>query len=208
MAFTGRKVFTAGEVLTASNMNSLVDQTVMVFADAAARTSAIPVPVEGMITYLNDLNTVFAYDGSAWAAVGADTVLTDVLMAGQTREAHLVVATGFAGYTFSVKSDAVQYITANSTANGTVNFRGDGSTTLNSFMGTGETITCILAITNGATAYYPNAYTIDGTSVTPKWSGGNAPTAGNASSIDVYTYTILKTASATYTVLASQVKYA
>ena len=144
----------------------------------------------------------------AWAAVGADTVLTDVLMAGQTREAHLAVGTGFAGYTYDVKSDAVQYITANSTGNGTVNFRGDGSTTLNAFMGIGETITCVLAITNGGTAYYPNAYQIDGTSVTPKWSGGTAPTAGNASSIDVYTYTILKTASATYTVLASQVKYA
>lgn len=109
---------------------------------------------------------------------------------------------------FSVKSGAVQYITANATGNGTVNFRGDGSTTLNSFMNTGETVTCLLAITNGSTAYYPNAHTIDGTSVTPKWSGGSAPTAGNASSVDVYTYSILKTGSATYTVFASQVKYA
>jgi hypothetical protein len=129
-------------------------------------------------------------------------------MAGQTREAHLATGTGFAGYTFNVKDDAVQYITANSTSNGTLNIRGDGSTTLNTFMATGETITCVLVVTNGSTAYYPTAYQIDGTSVTPKWAGGTAPTGGNASSIDVYTFTILKTASATYTMLASQVKYA
>lgn len=207
MAFTGRKVFTAGEVLTASNMNSLVDQSVMNFADASARSTAISTPTEGMVTYLQSTNVVYVYDGSAWTAIGADTVLTDVLMSGQTRESHVTSGTGFAGYTFSVKSGAVQYITANATGNGTVNFRGDGSTTLNSFMNTGETVTCLLAITNGSTAYYPNAHTIDGTSVTPKWSGGSAP-AGNASSVDVYTYSILKTGSATYTVFASQVKYA
>ena len=49
---------------------------------------------------------------------------------------------------------------------------------------------------------------IDGNSVTPKWSGGTAPTAGNASSIDVYTFVVIKTASATFTVLASQTKFA
>jgi hypothetical protein len=61
-------------------------------------------------------------------------------------------------------------------------------------------------VTQGATAYYNNAVTIDGTSVTPKWQGG-APTSGNASGIDVYNYVITKTASATYTVLASQTQF-
>jgi hypothetical protein len=206
----GRKTFSAGEVLTAANVQGyLMDQTVMVFASSAARSSAIGTAVsEGMVSYLTDTNALTFYDGAAWVAVGQDTTLTNVLMVGQTREAHVTSATGFAGYTYNVKDDAVQFITANSTANGTVNFRGDGSTTLNSFMGIGETITCVLIVTNGATAYYPNAYQIDGTSVTPKWSGGTAPTAGSASSLDVYTYTILKTASATYTLLATQVKYA
>jgi len=65
-------------------------------------------------------------------------------------------------------------------------------------------------ITNGSTAYKPAAtsVTIDGVAVTPKWNGGTAPSAGNASSIDVYTFTIIKTASATYTVLATQSKFA
>jgi len=49
---------------------------------------------------------------------------------------------------------------------------------------------------------------MDGSSVTPKWQGGTAPTAGNASSVDVYAYTVIKTANATFTVLASQSRFA
>lgn len=60
--------------------------------------------------------------------------------------------------------------------------------------------------TQGATPYYNNAVTVDGTSVTPKWQS-IAPSFGNASSIDVYTYAILKTASATFTIFASQTKF-
>ena len=63
-------------------------------------------------------------------------------------------------------------------------------------------------MTQGATAYYNNGWQIDGTPVVPKWQGGTAPTAGNASSIDVYTYTIVKTGSAAFTVFASQTKFA
>jgi hypothetical protein len=63
-------------------------------------------------------------------------------------------------------------------------------------------------LTQGSTAYYLNAYQVDGSTVTPKWSGGEAPTEGNASGIDVYTFTIIKTADATFTVLASQTQFA
>jgi len=62
-------------------------------------------------------------------------------------------------------------------------------------------------MTQGSSAYYLNAYQVDGSTVTPKWSGGSAPSAGNASGIDVYTFTIIKTASATFTVLASQTEF-
>lgn len=98
--------------------------------------------------------------------------------------------------------------TANSTSNVTLNIRGDGSTTLNSLITTGDSITVVALITNGSTAYYPNVIQIDGSSVTPKWQGGTAPSAGNASSIDAYVFSIIKTASATFTVLASQTKFA
>jgi len=134
--------------------------------------------------------------------------LTTPLLNGQAKEAFVVSGTGFAGYTFDVISNAVQYITANATANGTVNFRGNSSTTLNTLMANNESITVALLVTNGGTAFRPTAFQIDGTSVTPKWQGGSAPTVGNINSIDVYTFTILKTASATYVVLASQTRFA
>jgi hypothetical protein len=103
---------------------------------------------------------------------------------------------------------AVFFATNNQTANRTINFRGDGSTTLNNSMAIGESFTSSVLMTQGTTAYYLNAYQVDGSAVTPKWSGGSAPTAGNASSIDVYTFTIIKTANATFTVLASQTQFA
>lgn len=109
---------------------------------------------------------------------------------------------------FDCKTQAVEYYTANQTTDRTINFRGDGSTTLNSMLSNGESITVSIAVTQGSTAYYLNTYQIDGAAVTPKWQGGSAPTQGNASGIDVYTFTIIKTASATYTVLASLADYA
>ena len=109
---------------------------------------------------------------------------------------------------FDLADQAIINFTANQTANRTVNFRGDSSTTLNSIMSTGQSMTCTVIMKQGSTAYYLNAYQIDGSTVTPEWSGGSAPTAGNADSLDVYTFTIIKTASAAFTVLASQTQYA
>jgi hypothetical protein len=104
---------------------------------------------------------------------------------------------------FSVVDQGVAYFTANQTANRTINF-----SNVNSNLATGQSVTCTALMTQGSTAYYLNAYQVDGSAVTPKWSGGSAPTAGNASGIDVYTFTIIKTADATFTVLASQTQYA
>ena len=73
-------------------------------------------------------------------------------------------------------------------------------------MAVGDAITIVWMNTNGSTAYYPSAFQIDGSSVTPKVPA--AISAGNASSIDVYAFTIIKTASATFTVLETQTKFA
>jgi precorrin-6B methylase 2 len=105
--------------------------------------------------------------------------------------------------TIDVTNTGVTYLTANQTANRTINF-----SNVNATLGIGKSVTSAVLITNGATPYYLSAYQVDGSTVTPKWSGGSAPTAGNASSIDVYTFTIIKTADATFTVLASQTQYA
>lgn len=109
---------------------------------------------------------------------------------------------------FDTLTQGVLYYTSNATANWTLNVRGDGSTTLNDSLTTGDSITIVFLATQGSTAYYSNAFTIDGTSVTPKYITGTAFSAGNASSIDSYVYTIIKTGSATFTVLASQTKFA
>jgi hypothetical protein len=126
-------------------------------------------------------------------------------------EPTYVTATGFAGYTFYVTTNgAVQYSTGSSTASGALNVASTSGATLNSLLNVNDSITVTLMVTNGATAYYVNAIQVDGTAtgVTTKWQGGTAPTAGNASAVDVYSLVITKTASATYTVLASQTKFA
>jgi hypothetical protein len=69
-------------------------------------------------------------------------------------------------------------------------------------------VTLVFLNTNGGTAYYNSAFQVDGSSVTPKWQGGSAPTQGTASSVDIYTYTIVKTGSSAYSVFASQTAFA
>ena len=110
--------------------------------------------------------------------------------------------------TYDVLTQAVLNYTSNAAANWTLNIRGDGSNSLDSIMDTGESITIAHLVPNGGTPYYNSAVQIDGSSITPEWQGGSAPTGGNANSIDVYSYTIIKTGSATFTALASQTQFA
>jgi len=115
-------------------------------------------------------------------------------------------ATGTLNY--DVITQSVLNYTSDATGNWTLNVRGDASNSLDSIMDTGESITIAHIVKQGGTAYYNSAFQIDGSSVTPEWQGGSAPNAGNASSLDTYTYTIIKTGSATFTVLASQTQFA
>ena len=110
--------------------------------------------------------------------------------------------------TYDVLTQAVLNYTSDAAGNWTLNIRGDGSNSLNSIMDTGESITIAHLVPQGGSAYYNSAVQIDGSAVTPEWQGGSAPTSGNASSIDVYSYTIIKTGDATFTVLASQTQFA
>lgn len=115
-------------------------------------------------------------------------------------------ATGTINY--DVTTQSVLYYTSNAAANWTVNFRASSGTSLNTAMATGQSVTVAFLVTQGSTAYYNSAVQVDGASVTPKWQGGTAPTAGNVSGIDVYTYTIIKTGAAAFTVLAAQTRFA
>jgi hypothetical protein len=124
----------------------------------------------------------------------------------ETATISATAATGTINYDITTQS--VLYYTTNASGNFTVNFRGSSGTTLNTVMTTGESMSVTFLVTNGSTAYYNSAVQVDGSSVTPKWQGGTAPTSGNASSIDSYTYVIIKTGSAAFTVLAAQTKFA
>ena len=75
-------------------------------------------------------------------------------------------------------------------------------------MDTGESLTIAHLVTQTGTAYYNNVVTIDGGANTPEWQGGTAPSEGNINSVDVYTYTIVKTGDATFTCFASQTQFA
>jgi hypothetical protein len=335
MAGAGYKLFATGDVLTAAQVNTfLMQQTVMVFADSAARTTALSgVLAEGMVSYLQDTNSLEVYDGSGWVGatgditaltagtginitsntgpiptVAIDTAVTVDLNTAQTltnktlttpvissitntgtltlptstdtivgrattdtltnktltspiistisntgtltlptstdtivgrattdtltnktltspainggtntgsvmvspEEKTTVTATAATGtVAYDAVTQGVLYYTSNATGNWTLNIRGDSSTTLSSILAVGDAITVTHLVTNGATPYYNNALQIDGSSVTPKYQGGTAFAAGNASSIDAYVYTVVKTAATpTYTVFASQTRFA
>jgi len=115
-------------------------------------------------------------------------------------------ATGTVAY--DVLTQAVLNYTTDASGNWTLNIRGDGSNSLDSIMDTGESITIAHIVKQGSTAYYNSAVQVDGSSITPEWQGGSAPSAGNINSLDVYTYTIIKTGSATFTALASLTQFA
>jgi hypothetical protein len=125
------------------------------------------------------------------------------------KEVATVSATAATGtINYDVTTQSVIYYTSNASANWTVNFRGSSGTSLNTLMSTGESMTVAFLVTQGSTAYYNSAVQVDGASVTPKYQGGTAWSAGNASSIDSYVYTIVKTGNAAFTVFASQTKFA
>ena len=131
------------------------------------------------------------------------TLLTN---AGEIATVSATAATGTINYDITTQS--VLYYTSNASANWTLNLRASSAGSLDSALSTGQSITVAHLVTQGATAYYNSTLLIDGNSFTPKFQGGTAYTTGNANSVDIYTYTVIKTGSAAFTVFASQTKFA
>lgn len=150
-------------------------------------------------TITNATATTLTLSGSTSALASVITNAAEVATISAT------AATGTINYDITTQS--VLYYTSNASANWTVNFRASSGTSLNTALATGQAITVAFLVTQGATAYYNNAVQVDGTAVTPKYQGGSAWTAGNASSIDIYTYTIVKTGSAAFTVFTTQTQF-
>jgi hypothetical protein len=132
--------------------------------------------------------------------------IADSVIKGLEEDVNVVASAATGTINLNVETASIWYYTTNATANHTLNIRYSSSVSLNTALAVGDAITVVWMNTNGATAYYPNVIQIDGTAVTPK-----VPTAissGNASAIDAYSFTIIKTASATFTVLETQTKFA
>jgi hypothetical protein len=233
----GYLTFNTGDVLTAAQVQyNLQNQSIMYFASAAARDAALTAGIvqEGMFAYLADSNSTTFYDGAAWQTLstGGDltgltagtgititnpsgpvptiAVSTNPLLTSPKEQIDLVGAASTGTVNIDALTSSVKVTTAIATGNWTLNVRGDNTTTFDSTISSGQQITVVYVSPNGAAAYYPTAFTIDGTAVgvTLKWLGGSAPAAGNINSTDVYVYTIIKTGAATFTVLASQNKFA
>ncbi len=222
--------FATGDAPTATTLNNLVDNATFASGavdDATTQLSGGAVIVkDGGITpaklstggpswtsggALSATSIQNSPIGSSTASSGAFTTLSasGTTSIYEVLEKASIAATSLTGtVNFNALDGAVLYCTSNASGNWTLNVRGDGSTTLNNVMATGDSLSLAVLVTQGSTAYYQSGFQIDGSSVTPKWAGGTAPTAGNASSVDAYTITIFKTGSATFTVFASQTKFA
>jgi hypothetical protein len=182
-----------GKTLTASNTLTLAgtDSTTMTFPSSSATVAGL-----GIAQTFTGTQT-FSGTSSALAAVFTDAAEATTISA--------TAATGTINY--DVTTQSVLYYTTDASANWTVNFRGSSGTSLNTLMSTNQSVTVVFLVTQGATAYYNSAVQIDGSSVTPKYQGGTAWSSGNASGIDAYSYTIVKTGSATFTVFAAQTQF-
>jgi hypothetical protein len=181
----------------------------------------------GELIVNTDTNTLTVHDGSTaggtlvaspskaanWTATQTFTgnTTSSAIKLTNATEAAVINATAIsANTTMFLANGSVQYWTSNAGANSNVNITWSGTTTLNTAMAVGDSVSAALLFTNGTTAYYPTSYLIDGSIVTPRWQANTTPTGGNASAIDIYGFTIIKTAAGnppTYTVLVGQTQF-
>ena len=154
---------------------------------------------------------------TATTLVGNGAAITNLPSAGlndystfiNSTEKVTVAATAATGtINYDTDTQSVIYYTTAASGDWTINFRASGSTTLNSKLAIGEAITLVHLVTLTGAEYRNTVVQVDGSSITPEWQGGSAPTAGNPNSIDSYAYTIIKTGDAAFTILAALTQFA
>lgn len=206
--------------LEASGLANVAGIVTISNTTAASSTTAAALVVTGGIATANNVhvggalnvtgNTTLSGNLAVTGSTTSGSVTTTKLTATTVIEPSLVSATAATGtIQINFASNPTVYYTTAASGSFSFNVRGSSGVTLDSLLAVGDIATVTFMVTNTGTAYYPSAFTVD-TSYTPtiKWQGGTAPTGGNANSIDLYTYSLIKTATNTYTAFASQTKFA
>jgi len=145
--------------------------------------------------------------GTSNLAGGQSTVASIIT---NTVEPVTVTATAPPGnVNIFLSNSSITFFTTAATANFNVNITYSNAATLNTVLSVGQAVTGTLLVVNGTTAYYSNVITVDGTrvGVSTYWLGNAAPTSGTVSGLDSYSYSVIKTASSTFTVLANKAQY-
>lgn len=115
--------------------------------------------------------------------------------------ANVTASAVTANITLVAKDSGICYFTSNASANTTVNLTGVSA------LGTGAATTYTLLMTNGSPAYKVNTVQVEGAASNVRWSGGAAPTSGNAANVDIYSFTVIKTGASAYSVFATQSQF-
>jgi hypothetical protein len=167
-------------------------------------TGSVAVDTTAVATFAN-AGTFTATQTFAGSSSAPSMILDNAL------EACTVTGSAASGaLNIDISTQSVIFYNAATTSTWTLNFRASSGTPLSSFMSEGQSVTVAVLVQTGAvTNAYNTGVTIDGAAPAAlRWQGGTAPTTGNANSIDVYTYTIIRTGPSSYTVLASQTRFA
>lgn len=164
----------------------------------------------GVITARSGINVpaggVIINGGGLFVNAGVSTMRAGAAFDGLLTEAVNIVASKItSGANIELQNGMVHYYSTQENSTGTPDILWNTSTTLNSMMQTGEVVTVTLIISPSAGGYYAGLQ-IDGANVTPNWVGGSAPSSGGTSGLDIYTYNIIKTGSATYQIIANHTK--
>ena len=222
-------IFSAGDIVTIQNRGTGTCTVTAGTATVNTSGSLVLAQYQGGVLYFNSASAAVFYQfatpasgdiegvtaGTGLSGGGTSGTVTlsiassqsDLIIKGFEEDVNVVASAATGTINFDVSTASVWYYTSNATANHTLNFRYSSGTSLNSALAVGDAITLVWLNTNGSTAYYPNVIQIDGSAVTPKVPA--AISAGNASAIDAYVFTIIKTAATpTYTVLETQTKFA
>jgi hypothetical protein len=174
-----------------------------------ARASAGVVTIEGVNVVTTSSTDTLTNKTLTSPTVNTATIaggtLANSVIKGIEEDINVVASAATGTIDFDVDTASIWYYTTDATADFTLNFRFSSGVSLDTALATGDSITLVFLNTNGETPYYPDVIEIDGSAVTPKVPA--TISAGNASAIDAYSFTIIKTASATFTVLETQTKF-